>query len=260
MRLDGALMLKDTEKYVRLKQAIYRDYSRSYGEDRKRFVTASALRERIASALGSLVPGLRLLDLGCGSGELLDQARRPTLERSSLVGLDLTPEMLALAKNRKLGRRVSLLQGNILDGLPFRSSSFHLITCLNLIQEIPTKAMPKLLEEMERILVPGGEVKAVIPCMTDDNASSRTFARLAREQGAINFGYVNDLKETLENGSGLHNKKYDLKSSPAAAAASRGRTRFDFFTKLQRQISDMGLDPSEVHQGVVFFSGNRSKV
>ena len=260
MRLDGALMLKDTEKYVRLKQAIYRDYSRSYGEDRKRFVTAGALRERIAWALGSLVPGLRLLDLGCGSGELLDQARRLTSETSSLIGLDLTREMIALAKNRKLGRRVSLLQGNILDGLPFRSSSLHLITCLNLIQEIPTKALPELLREMERILVPGGEIKAVIPCMIEDNAPSRTFAQLAREQGAINFEYVNDLKDVLENGSGLHNKKYDLKPSPAAAAASRGKTRFNFFTKLQQQIRDMGLDPSEVQQGVVFFSGNRSKV
>ena len=157
--------------------------------------------------------------------------------------------MESTLRDRKLGRRVSLLRGNILDGLSLRSSSFHLITCFNIIQEVSTKALPELLREMERILFPGSEIKAVIPCMIEGNVPSRTFVQLAREQGAINFEYVNDLKDVLENGSDLHNKKYDLKPCPAAAVASRGRTRFDFFTKLQQQIRDMGLGPSEIQQG-----------
>ena len=73
--------------------------------------------------------------------------------------------MESTLRDRKLGRRVSLLQGNILDGLSLRSSSLHHITCFNIIQEVSTKALPELLREMERILFPGVGIKAVIPFM-----------------------------------------------------------------------------------------------
>ena len=68
----------NSAEYVELKQAIYREYSRSYDEDRQRFVSAESLLRRIRWALESLSPGQRLLDLGCGSGELLLEAHRQT--------------------------------------------------------------------------------------------------------------------------------------------------------------------------------------
>ena len=63
-------------EYVELKQSIYREYSRSYDEDRQRFVSAESLLQRIRWALEPLDPGQRLLDLGCGSGELLLEAHQ----------------------------------------------------------------------------------------------------------------------------------------------------------------------------------------
>ena len=246
-----------TKEYVDLKRAIYREYSGSYDEDRKHFVNSDALLQRIDWALEPLAPGQRLLDLGCGSGELLGHAAERLSDEGDLVGMDLTAEMVALAKNRGLGSRVSLLEGNVLDGLPFRPASFHLLTSLNLIQELPSSTLTSLLAEVERVLVPGGQFRAVIPCMAENNPSSRAFAELASEKGAMAFAYVDDLKDNLEQVPHLTDKKSDFLPSPAAIAAAQGTTRFNFFTGLQQQVKSMGLDPTQVREGVIFFSGSR---
>ena len=68
----------NSAEYVELKQAIYREYSRSYDEDRQRFVSAESLLQRIRWVLEPLSPGQRLLDLGYGCGELLLEAHRQT--------------------------------------------------------------------------------------------------------------------------------------------------------------------------------------
>lgn len=246
-----------TKEYVDLKRAIYREYSGSYDEDRKRFVSSDALLGRIDWALEPLMPGQRLLDLGCGSGDLLGHAAKLISGDGDLVGMDLTAEMVSLAKNKTRSGRTSLVEGNVVDGLPFRTASFHLVTGLNLIQELPASALPPLLAEVERVLIPRGEFRAVIPCMAEDNPASVAFAQLAKEQGAMAFLYVDELKHILENIPQFKNKRFDFLPSLAAAAAAQGTTRFDFFTKLQQQVKDMGLDPAQVRQGVVFFSGSR---
>ncbi len=260
-----------TKDYVDLKRSIYREYSSSYDEDRKRFVNADALLRRIAWALEPLTPGQRLLDLGCGSGELLSYAAqqisgdRPLgdnqLNKTDLVGMDLTAEMVALAKNRDLDRQVAIqvniMEGNVLDGFPFQPASFHLATSMNLIQELPSEALSSFLAEVERVLVPGGEFRAVIPCMAENNPASQAFAQLAVDQGAMEFLHVDDLKHRLESIPFLGNKHFNFLPSPAATAAARGTTRFNFFTGLQQQVKSMGLDPTQVKQGVVFFSGSR---
>ena len=145
----------NSAEYVELKQAIYREYSRSYDEDRQRFVSAESLLRRIRWALEPLSPGQRLLDLGCGSGELLLEAHRQTGGVGVLAGLDLSPEMLSLARVRA-DSVASLVQGNSLDGLPFQDGSFHLVTSLNLLQELPRFAIQPLLEQVRKVLKPGG--------------------------------------------------------------------------------------------------------
>ena len=115
--------------YVDLKRSIYREYSRSYDEDRRRFASGGALAQRIDWALEGMDPGQRLLDLGCGSGELLSDAAARAGGDGLLVGMDLTPEMLALAR-RRIGRSAGLLpgllQGNVLNGLPFGDRLQHI--------------------------------------------------------------------------------------------------------------------------------------
>lgn len=243
-------------KYVELKRSLYREYSRSYDEDRKRFVSAEALALRISWALEPLSPGQHLLDLGCGSGELLLDAVSRGGGNALLVGLDLTPEMLTLARAR-VGPAVNLIDANVLDGLPFKEGSFHLVTSLNLVQELPAAAVTALLAEVHRILNPGGAFRAVIPCLVDNNPSSQAFREMAICFGAMDFLFANELEQLLDKASFFAGKKFHLRPSPAASAAARGVTRFNFFTELLEKVRSRGLDPTQVRQGVLFFAASR---
>ena len=137
---------KSIVNYAALKRSVYREYSRSYDEDRDRFV----------------------------SGQLLRQVADRTQGKGVLVGLDLTPDMLRLAR-LELGGRVNLVEGNAATGLPFREKSFDVVTSLNLVQELPTDAVTPLFDGVYRILRPGGVFRAVIPCMADKNPAADMF-------------------------------------------------------------------------------------
>ena len=137
---------KSIENYAALKRSVYREYSRSYDEDRDRFV----------------------------SGQLLRQVADRTQGKGVLVGLDLTPDMLRLAR-LELGGRVNLVEGNAATGLPFREKSFDVVTSLNLVQELPTNAVTPLFDGVYRILRPGGVFRAVIPYMADKNPAADMF-------------------------------------------------------------------------------------
>jgi ubiquinone/menaquinone biosynthesis C-methylase UbiE len=245
--------------YVDLKRSLYREYSRSYDEDRRQFVSAQALAYRIKWALESLESGQHVLDLGCGSGELLLEAARHTQGNAALLGLDITPEMLALARTRA-GPDAGLIEANALDGLPFQDRSFHLVTSLNLVQELPASAIPGLLAEVRRVLKPGGAFKAIIPCIEGNNPSSRLFRELAIRCGAMDFLFAEDLENLLREEPCLVHKEFQLSHSSAASASASGATRFKFFTRLMEEIQNQGLDPAQVQQGVLFFTGRRDFV
>ena len=244
----------NSAEYVELKRSIYREYSLSYDEDRQRFVSPEALLQRIRWALEPVEPGHNLLDLGFGSGELLLEAHRQTGGTGVLAGLDLSPEMLSLARVRA-GNVASLMQGNSLDGLPFIDGIFNLVTSLNLLQELPAKAIPSLLEQVHRVLRPGACFPAVIPCMADRSPASQAFQELAQKRGAMRFWWPEELEALLTNVPGFTQNEFRVAASTAASA--NGKTSFKFFTGLVEEVRNQGLDPEQVKQGVLFFSARR---
>lgn len=101
--------------------------------------------------------GLRLLDIGCGTGRFLSfvHASWPGLR---LVGLDLSPPYLARAR-RTVGdsRRVQLVEAPG-EALPFADASFELVSAVFLLHELPRKVRASLAREAARVLVPGGRL------------------------------------------------------------------------------------------------------
>jgi len=74
-----------------------------------------------------------------------------------LTGLDLTPEMLAVAKTRaeKSGRPVQLIEGDAQD-IPFADHSFDSVVCTYALCSVPDDA--RAISEMDRVLRPGGRL------------------------------------------------------------------------------------------------------
>lgn len=81
-----------------------------------------------------------LLNLGCGSRY-----------HPSWVNVDLNGDNKEVAKV------------NIVNGLPFNSSSFAAIYCSHLLEHLPKTKAPFLLKECFRVLIPGGIIRVVVP-------------------------------------------------------------------------------------------------
>lgn len=108
------------------------------------------LDDRQASLVKRHGNGGRLLEVGCGTGLVLERLRDAFDE---VVGIDLSEGMLERARARGL----SVLQGSA-EALPFEDESFDLICSFKVlahVQEIRNAAM-----EMVRVLKPGGLIVA----------------------------------------------------------------------------------------------------
>jgi|SRR5271170_5212564 len=113
-------------------------------------------------ALGQLdrfrtpAPILRVLDIGCGTGDLARLAAR-RYPSAQVVAADFTAPMLANARRRGLraaeGPRVALARATALH-LPFADRSFDLVTNAFLARNL--SSLPDGFAEMRRVLRPGG--------------------------------------------------------------------------------------------------------
>ncbi len=99
--------------------------------------------------------GQKVLDVACGGGYLLMEA-----ERRGLVthGIDIAEA--ALAKARRFAPKSELRQGDA-EALPYADGSFDIVTCLGSLEHFLRP--PVALEEMRRVLAPGGRAIVVVP-------------------------------------------------------------------------------------------------
>jgi ubiquinone/menaquinone biosynthesis C-methylase UbiE len=99
--------------------------------------------------------GERVLDVACGTGALTRVLSASVGPTGSVVGLDVNPQMLALAATKVSGSHVEWREGSALD-LPFDESAFDLVTCQQGLQFFPDRS--RALAEMRRVVRDGGRL------------------------------------------------------------------------------------------------------
>lgn len=98
-----------------------------------------------------LKPETRLLDVGCGSGALLELlASRVAFQRPP-VGIDLSTTMLHLTNPAS----ASLVEGSGVQ-LPFADESFEVVTCAHVAKHLDDSSLLLMLAEIRRVLSFGG--------------------------------------------------------------------------------------------------------
>jgi arsenite methyltransferase len=112
-------------------------------------------RRLVRAALGA-TPGERILDVGCGPGfygaELLDEVGPD----GKVVGLDSSPQMLAVAARRCEGHaNVEFLEAEA-TSLPVEDAAFDAAVCVQVLEYVPD--VSAALAELHRVLRPGGRV------------------------------------------------------------------------------------------------------
>jgi arsenite methyltransferase len=116
----------------------------------------AARRRSIVRAALAAAPGERILDVGCGPGfycaELLEEVGRS----GSVVGIDSSPAMLALAARRCAGHdNVELHEGEA-TALPVEDGDFDAAISVQVQEYVPH--ISASLAELHRVLRPGGRV------------------------------------------------------------------------------------------------------
>jgi ubiquinone/menaquinone biosynthesis C-methylase UbiE len=113
-------------------------------------------RKRVRRILALLAarPGDRVLEIGCGAGNILAQV--PSARR---FGIDLAESLLAKAAHRLL-KSGTLVQGDA-EHLPFRDRAWERVYCSEVLEHIPSPAAA--LAEMHRIVAGGGVAVVSVP-------------------------------------------------------------------------------------------------
>lgn len=112
-------------------------------------------------ALGELRPGERVVDCGSGSGTDALIAARLVGPTGRVIGVDLTPEMVAKARRNAAAAgldNVEFREG-LLEALPVPDGWADVVISNGVLNLVPVKAAA--LAEMHRVLRPGGRLQLV---------------------------------------------------------------------------------------------------
>lgn len=158
-----------------------------------------------------LKKGDRILDVATGRGAVLIPASKKVGQKGHVCGIDISPGMLSSLQTSHLPSHVELREMDA-ETLDFPDASFDHIFCSFALYFFPN--LPKTLEEIKRILTPGGTLSVSIwgPAPPIDREMGKIGLEIAplQELDAFNIVGSNHLTELLQN-AGFHNVKISKK-------------------------------------------------
>lgn len=161
---------------------LYDPLTRWFGADR--------LRRELVERAG-LRAGLRVLDVGCGTGTLAVYAKQ-LCPAAIVTGIDPDPRALARARRKAaLGRVEVRFDEGFGDALPYPNASFDHVFSSFMLHHLEAPARRRLLEHVRRVLSPGGTLHLIDFARSNDSGSDLRaigFARVsAQDAGRVMF-------------------------------------------------------------------------
>ena len=109
------------------------------------------LQDRIANTAGFLV------DTACGSGHMLDMFRERFDDQRPVLGVDLSPRMVAIAAKR-LGSDGSAVVGDMRDLSMVKSGSVAAVMNFFAVHHLDPEGVHQAMVEWRRVLCSGGQL------------------------------------------------------------------------------------------------------
>jgi arsenite methyltransferase len=139
-----------------------------------------------------LPPGARVLDIGCGPGNITATLGNAVGPSGLALGLDVSEPMLERAVQAEAGGNTGFLRADA-RALPFHESTFDAVVSLLALQLVPEPFT--VLEQMTRVLVAGGKLTILVP-----TAAGSLFHRLSTLLGnkaGVEFFEPEEVADTL---------------------------------------------------------------
>jgi SAM-dependent methyltransferase len=170
---------------------------------------------------------LPVLDAGCGTGRMLDYLSDRGI--ASLVGCDLSPEMLAYA--RAAHPTVPLEVADLRD-LPYADASFRAILCWYAIIHSTKSEVAAIFREARRVLAPGGTILVGFQAGTGERQVERAYGQDVTLHGVLH--------ETREIAQLLSDAGFDVNATARRAPVGIERHGQGFVLASARPATQTG--------------------
>lgn len=148
------MLIATARRLLELNRQFYADFGSQF----------SATRQRLQPGVRRLLPLLhgseRLLDLGCGNGELARALARDGF-RGAYTGLDFSPPLLAVAASQPGGMTAAFFEADLTSpdwDLRLQPGRFPLVTAFALLHHIPQAGLRLgMIRKIHGLLQPGGK-------------------------------------------------------------------------------------------------------
>jgi ubiquinone/menaquinone biosynthesis C-methylase UbiE len=178
----------DTDKNA---AAYYSAFSQRYDAERRKGYFGF-INDLEFEMIEPIAIGKRTLEIGCGTGLILERAHRIAREA---WGVDLSEGMIEQCVRK--GLRAQLANAT---ALPFRDNSFDLVYSFKVLGHVPD--VTQALKEMTRVLCPGGHavVEFYNPCSFKAIGDRIRRLKLSREPVFLRHDRLKDVRSYLPEG------------------------------------------------------------
>ncbi len=114
---------------------------------------------RMVVEMAGIKPSDRVLDVGCGTGNLTLTAKSMVGPSGTVAGIDASPEMIAQARlNSERTRLAAEFQVGLIEKIPHPDASFDFVINRLMMHHLPDNLKRRALVEILRVLRPGGSL------------------------------------------------------------------------------------------------------
>ena len=107
--------------------------------------------------LAQIKPGDKVLDVGCGTGDLTQAAKAQAGSTGDVYGIDASPEMIEVAWRKAARAGVDIhYRVDLIEALSFPDDTFDVVLSSLMIHHLPDELKRKGLAEICRVLKPNG--------------------------------------------------------------------------------------------------------
>lgn len=117
---------------------------------------------RAIAELAQIKPGDRVLDVGCGTGDLATAAKALAGPTGEVFGTDASPKMIEVARRKAAKAGVDVdFRVDLIENITFPDNHFDVVLSSFMMHHLPDDLKGMGLAEIYRVLKPGGRILIV---------------------------------------------------------------------------------------------------